>query len=176
MEYNEVVNLRRSIRKYENKDIDDLFIQKIIESAMKSPSAHNLQPWKVMITKGKLKNQIANLLIEKYQVYEDPSFIATANTIKNCNVLLLIFYEPKSKIRDFDILSLGSFVEHICLKATDLSLGSLWIANTNHISEEISKLVNVDLECISTVALGYKEFLPDERSRKNYNEVVIEDK
>lgn len=174
MEYNEVVNTRRSIRKYIDKEVDDSLIEEIIKSAMKSPSAHNLQPWKVKITKGDLKEQVAHLLLEKSKTSEDPSLVATANTILNANVLLLIFYEPLSKMRDFDVLSIGSFIEHICLKATDLGLGSLWIANTNCISSEISSLVHVPFECISTVALGYKEFLPKERPRKEYKEVVIQ--
>lgn len=173
MEYNEVVNTRRSIRKYIDKEVKDILVKEIIESAMKSPSAHNLQPWKVMVTKGELKNQIANLLFEKSKTSEDPSLVRTSNTIKEANVLLLIFYEPLSKNRDFDILSIGSFIEHILLKATDLGLGSLWIANTNFVSDEISKLVNIDLECISTVALGYKENSPSARPRKEYSEIVI---
>lgn len=173
MEYNEVVNTRRSIRKYIDKEVDDSLVEEIIKSAMKSPSAHNLQPWKVKIAKGDLKDQVAYFLLEKSKTSEDPSLVATANTILNANVLLLIFYEPLSKIRDFDILSIGSFIEHICLKATDLGLGSLWIANTNCISDEISKFIDVPLECVSTVALGYKEFLPKERPRKEYNEVIV---
>lgn len=174
MEYNDVVNTRRSIRKYIDEEVEDCLIKEIIESAMKSPSAHNLQPWKVMVVKKDLKNQVAELLLEKNKTIEDPSFIKTANTIKNANVLLLIFYEPLSTIRDFDILSIGSFVEHICLKATDVGLGSLWIANTNHVSNEIARLVDTSLECISSVALGYKEYLPKERPRKEYKEILMD--
>lgn len=174
MEYNDVVATRRSIRKYIDEEVEDCLIKEIIESAMKSPSAHNLQPWKVMITKGELKNQVAELLLGKHKTIDDPSFETTANTIKNANVLLLIFYEPSSKIRDFDVLSIGSFIEHLCLKATDLGLGSLWIANTNHVSNEIARLVDTSLECISSVALGYKEYLPKERPRKEYREILID--
>lgn len=173
MKYDDVINDRRSIRKYIDKDVDKSLVEEIIKSAMKSPSAHNLQPWKVLITKGDKKDMVADLLIKKYEKINDPSFITTANTIKNANVLLLIFYEPLSKIRDFDILSIGSFVEHICLKATDLSLGSLWMANTNNVSDEIKELFNINLECVSSVALGYKEFTPKARSRKEFEEVVI---
>lgn len=174
MEFNDVVNKRRSIRKYIEKEVDESLVEEMIRSAMKSPSAHNLQPWKVMITKGKEKDQIADLLLEKSKTSDDPSLINTANTIKEANVLLLIFLESLSKERDFDVLSIGSFIEHICLKATDLEIGSLWIANTNYINDEIKEFMKIDLDCISTIALGYKEYLPKERPRKEYQEVVID--
>lgn len=174
MEFNEVIDKRRSIRNYIEKEVTNEEIEEVIKSAMKSPSAHNMQPWKVMITKGEKKDKIADLLLKKSTKIEDSSLIVTANTIKKANVLLLIFYVPLSKIKDFDVLSIGSFIEHICLKATDMDLGSLWIANTSYVNEEIKEMLNSPYDCISTVALGYREYLPKERPRKSWEEVVVE--
>jgi nitroreductase len=51
MEFCEVLESRRSIRKYKNEDIDDNVLLEAIKYGIMSPSAHNRQPWKVKVVK-----------------------------------------------------------------------------------------------------------------------------
>lgn len=53
MEFNEVVNNRRSIRDFDlNKVVTDETIEKIVKSAQRTPSWTNSQPWKVYVATG----------------------------------------------------------------------------------------------------------------------------
>lgn len=174
MKFDDVILKRRSIRKYKSDDISDDLLISIIKSAIHSPSAHNRQPWKVMILKDELKDKIAKALIEKNEELNDLSIPVTADVIRNAPVLLAVFLDDSDvSKRDNDLLSLGAFIYNICLKATDLDLGSLWIANTSRIKEEITLITGVQLECVSTVAIGLRNQDPNMRPRKDINEVLI---
>lgn len=65
MELIETVKNRRSIRKFENKDVDNKIIEDLIEYARLAPSAKNRQPWKFVVVKDKIKNQIADIMLEQ---------------------------------------------------------------------------------------------------------------
>lgn len=171
MIFDDVVSSRRSIRKYLDKKVSLDDINKIIEYGILAPSAHNRQPWKVKVVCGDEKNEIASLLMEKSNL--DPSISNTANIIKEVPVLIVVYYDGDNLNRDHDILSIGAFMENMHLKATDLELGSLWIANTDYIKEEISEITGCDLECVSCLGVGYKAQEPKMRPRKSIEEITV---
>lgn len=171
MNFDEVVSKRRSIRSYLDKEVEEDKIKEIVKCGILAPSAHNRQPWKIKVLKGDETNQVGELLLEKKDLA--PSIENTANIIIEAPVLIVIFYDKTEGQRDNDILSIGAFIENMHLKATELGLGSLWIANTNYIKEEIKELINTDLECISTLAIGYKKQDPNQRPRKKQEEIMM---
>lgn len=63
MELKETMQNRHSIRKYKNLDIPNKVIQDLIECAKLAPSAKNRQPWKFVIAKNGIKNQIADIML-----------------------------------------------------------------------------------------------------------------
>jgi DNA invertase Pin-like site-specific DNA recombinase len=72
-----------------------------------------------------------------------------------------------------DSLSIGGAIEHICLRATDLELGSLWIRDIVYTQKEIAKLVGYEnTELISAISIGYPDESPKQRPRKKLNEVL----
>lgn len=57
----EEIFLRRSIRKYENKKIDEEKLKQIIKAGMNAPTARNLKPFEFIIVKDKdILNQLSN--------------------------------------------------------------------------------------------------------------------
>ena len=99
---------RRSIRKYLDREVPKEMIEQIIDAARMSPSAKNRQPWKFVVTKGVVKDNIANLMIEyanninekeHYNALKCPSSVlSTAKVIKQAPVLILIFRELEDKL------------------------------------------------------------------------------
>ena len=61
MELMETVKNRRSIRKFKNKDVENKIIEDLVEFARLAPSAKNRQPWKFVVVKDKIKDQIADI-------------------------------------------------------------------------------------------------------------------
>ncbi|WP_406617385.1 nitroreductase [Mycoplasmopsis adleri] len=58
MEFQEVINKRRSIRDFRNTDVANDLITKIVAEAQKSASWANSQPWKVFAIKGEALKRV----------------------------------------------------------------------------------------------------------------------
>ena len=183
MELIETINNRRSVRKYKDIDIPNDIIEDLINSARLAPSAKNRQPWEFMIVKNKTKNEIADIMLEQLKeskvslerkIYNANSSVkATANIMKQAPILILVFKPKEDNWIIGDSLSIGSAIEHICLRATDLGLGSLWIRDIVYTQKEIAKLVGKDnMELISAISIGYPDENPKQRPRKKLNEIL----
>ena len=183
MELNDAIKNRRSIRKYKNNDVSNFIIEELINSARLAPSAKNRQPWKFMIVRDKTKNEIADIMLEQLKeskislerkIYNAKSSVkATAYIIKEAPVLILVFRAKEENWIVGDSLSIGAAIEHICLRAIDLELGSLWIRDIVYTQKEIAKLVGKDdMELISAISIGYSDEKPKERTKKKLNEIL----
>ncbi|MDD4535743.1 MAG: nitroreductase family protein, partial [Petrimonas sp.] len=58
MKLDEIIQLRRSVRKFKDQSIDKEVIGEIIESARLAPSAVNFQPWKFYICRSEEAKKI----------------------------------------------------------------------------------------------------------------------
>ena len=66
MTFNELINQRQSVRKYQEKPVEHEKIEKIIEAVHVAPSACNSQPWKLIIVDDpELKNEVARATFSK---------------------------------------------------------------------------------------------------------------
>lgn len=178
MELVDVIKDRRSIRKYTSEDVPDELIEDLIESARLAPSAKNRQPWKFVIVKNNLKNQIADIMIKNEEREErkadtNSSVKFTAGIMKDAPILILVLKEYDEDWTIGDTLSIGGAIEHICLRATDLGLGSLWIRDTVYTQREIVKLIGYEnMEMISAISIGYPNQSPKQRPRKELKEIL----
>lgn len=183
MELNEVINKRKSIRKYIDKDVPNELIEKLINAARLAPSAKNRQPWKYVIVKNETKNKIADIMIKQLQeskislerkIYNTNSSVkATALIIKQAPVLILVFRYKDNNWIVGDALSIGASIEHICLKATDLGLGSLWIRDIVYTQNEIAHLVGKDnMELVCAVSIGYADDNSKVKKKKDLKEIM----
>ena len=179
----DTIKSRRSIRGFKNDNIDDDLILDILNCGRLAPSAKNRQPWYFVITKGSTKDKIADLMInytKNNDVAEERKILKcansanpTANVIKQAPVLVLIFREKDNNWIVGDNLSIGACVENMCLRATELGLGTLWIRDTVYVAEDIAKMLNHDdLELNCALAIGYSNQNPKARPRKELESIV----
>lgn len=175
MELRNAIELRRSIRKFKNIDVPNNLIEDLIDCARLAPSAKNRQPWKFIVVKNDLKNAITDIMISKEKqinnAYSTVSF--TANVMKEAPVLILVLNTSSLRCSLMDNISIGGAIEHICLRATDLGLGSLWIGDIVNSEKEILELINYrNAEIISAISIGYPNQEPHPRPRKELNEIL----
>ena len=179
MELKETIENRRSIRKFKNTTISKEIIEDLINCARLAPSAKNRQPWKFLILEDEIKNQVADIMIEEEnsklnsERKINSSVLVTAKTIKEAPILILVLTESDEYWTIGDSLSIGAAIEHICLRATDLELGSLWIRDIVYTKKEIAKLVNYEnMDIISAISIGYSDECPKQRPRKQLTEIL----
>ena len=54
VEFEEIINTRRSIREYQDKDVDDELILKILKAGMQAPGSRlGAEPWEFVVVKDK---------------------------------------------------------------------------------------------------------------------------
>ena len=163
MIFDDVLKTRRSIRRFSEKELTAADMSAIIDAARISPSAKNRQPWyfSVLIqeTKQRFVDDYFFLLSDELK----NEYNATGKIMQSAPVLIAVYATEQART---DLLSVGGAIYAMCLKATDLGLGSLWIGDTDimNSSKEYEMLVGA-------VAVGYAEESPPERSRKTIEEI-----
>lgn len=188
MELREVIEKRRSTREFSHKKIEKEKIIDLIECARRSPSAANRQNWYFVVIEKDMKNNIADVMekelqkknknIDSIENTTKPytatgSLAGSIKVIREAPILILVFRNPNENWLEGDYLSIGSAIEHICLRATDLGLGSLWIRDIIYTRDEIAKEVgHEDMELVASVAVGYSTEFPYERKKKKLADIM----
>lgn len=177
MEFNQVVKNRRSIRNFKQEQIDKKVIEKILNDALLSPSAHNKQPWTYYVLTLDKKNEIENLITEKITnkvelTYYEKIMRKCMSFVKEAPVLILA-YTNKEDVMPNDILSMGASIEHILLSATNEGLGSLWLGVITEFEKEINENLSInDKTLVSGIVLGYSNEELKLIPRKDFNDVI----
>jgi len=121
MEFDDVINERRSVRKFSNKKPDWRDIIEAIEAGRKAPLAGNIPSVKFILVD---KPEIIAKLVEASQ--ED--FVADAQYV------VVVCSETSEVVRSYDERGdkyakqqAGAAIENFILKLTDLGLDSCWI-------------------------------------------------
>lgn len=183
METIDSIKTRWSNYKYKNKDIPKDVIEDILNCGRLAPSAKNRQPWYFVVTTGNTKNEITNIMLSEVGRITDKdeikrighpcSLLSTARTIKKVPVLILIFRPNDKAWAKGDRLSLGACIENMCLRATELGIGSLWILDTVYVEKEIQKVTNhEDMELVCGLLLGYPDQKPRKKIRKKLKDMM----
>ncbi|MGB9769265.1 MULTISPECIES: nitroreductase family protein [Caldisericum] len=161
----EAILKRRSVRNYQEKDVEEEKLKEVLEAGRLAPSACNIQPWKFVVIKDKetRKKMVSACANQKF-VGEAPVLIVGCITERG--YLMGGWY-------DSNILDLGIALDHMTLQAAHLGLGTCWIGAFNE--GEVKKLLNIpqNVRVAAILTLGYpRNGNIFEKDRKSLEEVV----
>jgi nitroreductase len=153
---------RRSIRKYQNKDIPLDIIDALLKAAMAAPSARATDPWRFMVVKEAVtRTEIAKGLPNGAMLEQAPLGIVICGEIeKACGGELSYMLQDCS-----------AAIENILLAAHALGLGACWLGV--HPREDRMAHVKSVMELpegitpISCIAIGYPAESKESRTRYN---------
>ncbi len=156
MKFTEVLEKRRSIRKYKNTPISKEKILKILEAARIAPSAGHRQPWHFIVVENK---ETIKKLAKREWAAEAP-------------VMIVGLADQEASPR-WCINDLGIAFEHIVLAATDLGLGTCWMGQLNR-EELVKSLLDIpdNFRVIALTPLGLSDETPDSKDRKSLDDIV----
>ncbi|MDY2730436.1 MAG: nitroreductase family protein [Clostridium sp.] len=194
MSVNEIYS-RRSIRKYKNKEVSKDTINEILNAGRVAPSGKNKQPWKFVVFGGKKKEELLEKMEEGIErevngkallplsSYGIPDAKNTLRIMREAPIVIMVLNIcGKSPFKDItsdervteivDSLSIGAAIENILLKAEEMKIGTLWIANTCFAYNELVEYIDTKHQLIGAIALGYADEKPNERPRKKLEDIV----
>lgn len=138
---------RVSIRKYQDKEVDQEKIEKLLRAAMAAPSAHNQQPWEYYVVSDKN-------IIE--QLSQASPYTKCA---KDAPVVFVPCYRSEGAAPEYFHIDMSASVENLLLEADELGLGAVWmgIAPGTDRMETVRKILNLpkNLNAFAIVPCGY---------------------
>jgi nitroreductase len=166
MDIFEVIEKRRSIRKYKNTPIPHEKLMKVLNAARLAPSAKNYQPWKFIIVND---NEIKQKLVVACR---GQKFIAEAPVvIVACGLESQTWKGLGGNRYSLDV-DVAIAVDHLTLAACAEGLGTCWIGAFNE--DEVKKILEVpkDVRIVALIPLGYPDEEKTTYTRKSIDEII----
>lgn len=186
---------RRSIRRFQEKEVPLECLYEIINAGIAAPSSKNRQPWKYIVFGNEKKKELLNAM-KIGLAREDRGITAlpksrfgisdaknTLRIMEEAPVIIIVLniyasspflqIDNDARISEIcDSLSIGASIENMILAAEDMGLGSLWIANTCFAYSELTEYLETDKQLVGAIAIGYANERPTQRPRKPLEEIA----
>jgi len=181
MELKEVINKRRTLRDFSEKEVAFEIIEKALEAGLKAPSYNHLKQWDFLLVKEQnmrlaltqtesMVENITNELKESFEGYDNlaksmylDAIPKQKRMILTAPELLVVVYKPKTQVsesnRVYDLNCLASVwccIENILLSlAEDEVYGVTFIPQN---TPAVKKALNIpqELEVAAIIPFGYR--------------------
>lgn len=164
MTFSELAKRRYSVRAYSAKPVEDDKLQQVLEAARIAPTAHNLQPFQLIVVHTKGREA------ELRRIYGSPFFVQAPIIICACSIPSQSWIRRDGK--KYCEVDMAIAMDHLILAAANLGLGTCWIANFDpQVTREVLRLPD-EAEPIVVTPLGYPDAQPGPKSRKSIDELV----
>ena len=170
----EVIKTRRSVRKYDEKDVPEEVLNSILEAVRWSPSWANTQCWEVVVIRDKtIKENLKEVIFPKNPatnaITQAPLLLAVCGKLKSSG-----FYNNivTTKFGDWFMFDLGLFTQTLCLAAQDLGLGTVVVGLFDHDKAKGIIKVPEGYELVALVPLGYPAKISSAPQRREIREFV----
>jgi nitroreductase len=164
VEYLELIKKRYSVRAYRPDPVEDEKLQQVLEAARLAPTAANRQPFKLMVI------PTAGREAELQRIYKRSWFVQAPLVLCACALPAEGWVRMDDKpYVDVDVTIA---MDHLILAATDLGLGTCWIAAFDPAAaREVLDLPD-GVEPIVFTPLGYPADELGAKKRKPLSELV----
>src|SRR5512138_1116250 len=165
MEFSDLIAARYSVRAYRPDPVEEDKLQCVLEAARLAPTAANRQPFQLIVlhTAGR-EQQIG-------RIYHRPWFVQAPIVVAVCAI------SSQAWVRESDrfnarLIDAAIVADHLILAATDLGLGTCWVAAFNVEAARRVLALPPEVEPVIFTPLGYPADSPGEKIRKSLSDLV----
>lgn len=175
MELQDVMEKRRSIRKYQKKEVAKELIEQIIEAAILAPTWKNSQTGRYhVITSQEMLEKVKWEGLARFngENVEDAPVLIVETFVKNRSGFEKTG-EPSNELGNgWGCYDLGLQTMNLLLKATELGLGTLVMGIRSE--ERLREIVSIPPEetIVSVIAVGYADIDPLKPKRKIASDII----
>jgi len=179
MDFNELLEKRRSVRDYEDKEVPLDLIQEIINDAIKAPNAGNMQLWRFVVVSSKewmkkisdsnRKGFLADIETNPnspWKGYEAQFRNDDFNMFYNAPAVLYIVGTAKMQTITADC---ALFAAYFMLAAANRGLGTCWVAQGVDITDQaiLDEMgIPDNYRIVAPIILGYPKTIPPMPERR----------
>jgi len=168
MEFRQVINSRRSIRRYLDKNVSWGLISEILDSGVKAPAAGNIQSYKfIVVMDKKKKDKIVTASLSQSWMKSAFVYIVICSDPDNIKK----FYKKRGLLYSTQNCALAA--ENMLLKATSLGLGACLVGAFDE--KAVKKVLKIPNNIIPELimVLGYPDEKPSLKRRTPLEHLVF---
>ncbi|MFQ6016131.1 MAG: nitroreductase family protein [Anaerolineae bacterium] len=164
MEFSKLIETRYSVRAYKSEPVEDEMLQQVLQAARLAPTAANWQPFQLIVI------HTAGREAELKRIYNRDWFVQAPLVICACGIPARAWVRKDGK--NYNDVDVAIAMDHLILAATNLGLGTCWIAAFDvTATREVLHLPD-GVEPIAFTPLGYPADRPGSKKRKALSELV----
>ena len=176
-DFTEVLQERRSIRRYEDKDVPAEVLNQVLDAVKWSPSWANTQCWEIVVVKDpglkeKLQAAMPSTNPASRSIVAAPVLIALCGKLKSAG-----YYkgEATTKFDDWFMFDLGLATQTLCLAAQNAGLGTVITGMFNQ--DQAAGVLNVPdgYALVSLIPMGYPAKVGSAPKRREVSEFTHQD-
>ena len=169
MELYEVLEGRRSIRKYTADPVSGELLQKLLNAARIAPSWSNSQCWRfIVVREQSIKDRLAASM---------PKRNPCKKAVAEAPVVLVLCADPGASGvhdgKDYYLLDAGLAMQQLMLAAHAEGLGACWVALFDEAAARAACMVPGPYRIVAMAPLGVPARHPSPRPRKELDEIVF---
>jgi len=168
MDLFEAIEGRRSIRAYLPDPVREEDLKRILEAAIRAPSAGNIQPWEFIVVKdSETKRRLCEAALGQRFIEEAPVVIVVcANTLRSGAV-----YGSRG-VSLYCIQDTAAAIQNMLLAAYALGYGTCWVGAFHE--NEVAQILELPshIRPVAIIPLGKPAESPPLRPRRSLKEVV----
>jgi nitroreductase len=164
MEFAELIKKRYSVRAYKADVVEEDKLRQVLEAARLAPTAANRQPFRIVVI------HRAGREVELKRIYHRDWFVQAPLLLCICGVPAQAW--SRSDGKNYTDVDVSIAMDHLVLAATDLGLGTCWVAAFDPAAARQVLGLPDDVEPIAFTPLGYPADQPRPKERKALSELV----
>jgi len=161
MELITAIKGRRSIRRFRDEPVPIELVREVIEAGTWAPSAKNGQQWRFTVLTGVAKKRLTDAFraglddfINRFGSEASGSAPGSCRIMEEAPAVIMVWNTAEQGWPSEEH-SVAAAIQNMLLRAHDLGLGSLWIADIYYAKERLEKHLGKPWKLIAAVALGY---------------------
>ena len=164
MEFSDLIRKRYSVRAYASRPVEEEKLQRVLEAARLAPTAANRQPFQILIL------TTAGREAELRRIYGRDWFVQAPLVLCMCAIPADGWVRMDGKI--YTDVDAAIAMDHLVLAATDVGLGTCWIAAFNPAEAREVLGLPAGVEPVAFTPLGYAADEPRPKDRKALSDLV----
>jgi nitroreductase len=164
MDFSELIRQRYSVRAYKPEPVEAEKLQQVLEAARLAPTAANRQPFQLIVINTQGREEELRRIYHRSWFHQAPLVIAAVGLPGQA--------WSRRDGKNYVYVDTTIAMDYITLAATDLGLGTCWVAAFDPAAaREILNLPDT-AEPVAFTPLGYPADQPKSKERKSLAELV----